>query len=180
MLYSLYRSRNSFQESGKIVGITLLLYALVVTVVYLFNKNAVFHQFVYGVLVTGIVFLAIKYNHDLKNSANPLFYSGVILYGIGFTLWNIDNHFCPQITDLRENKLVSNGVLKFLSPLTQVHGWWHLLAGYATYIHILGCIQHRLAFLGVRYTIEGSWLGTTLRIDATEQKKLLTSAHYQD
>ena len=181
MLYSLYRSRNSYEEGGRIVGITLLLYALTVTIVYLFNKNAFFHEFMYGILVTGIVFLAIKYNHlHFKNSTNPLFYSGVLLYGIGFALWNVDNNFCPQITHLRENKLGSNGGLNFLSPLTQLHGWWHLMAGYATYLHILACIQNRLAFLGVAHTIEASWIGATLRINPKEQRKLLKSTHYQD
>merc|ERR1712018_268463 len=164
-----------------LVGITLLLYAIIVTVAYLFNKNAVFHEVMYGILVTGIVFLAIKYNYlHFNKSINPLFYSGVILYGIGFALWNIDNNFCPQITDLRENKLSSNDVLKTLSPLTQLHGWWHLMAGYATYLHIINCIQHRLTFLGIEHSIEPSWIGVSLKIDPTQQRKLSKSTHYQD
>lgn len=26
---------------------------------------------------------------------------------------------------------------KYLGPMTQLHAWWHILAGYATYMHIL-------------------------------------------
>ena len=73
MLYSLYRARNSFEEGGMVVGIMLLLYAITVTVVYLFNKNTFFHEFMYGLLVTGIVFLAIKYNHlHFKSATNTI------------------------------------------------------------------------------------------------------------
>ena len=181
MLYSLYRARNSYEEGGKWVGISLLLYSIVVTVAYLFNKNAVFHEFMYGVLVTGIVLLAVKYNYlHYKKATSPLFYSGLVLYGVGFFLWNIDNNFCPQITDVRENTLGSNTALRFLSPLTQLHGWWHLMAGYATYVHIINCIQHRLTFLGIEHSIEPSWIGVSLKIDPTQQRKLLKSTNYQD
>ena len=181
MLYSLYRARNSFEDGGKIVGRVLLLYAIIVSVVYLFNKNAIFHEFMYGVLVTAIVLLAVKYNYLHYNKwANPIFYAGIILYAVGFTLWNIDNNFCPRITDLRENQMGSHGVLKFLAPVTQLHGWWHLMAGYATYLHILNCIQHRLHFLGVEHSIGGGWIGAVLKIHPNQQKKLLKSTQYQD
>ena len=75
-------------------------------------------------------------------------------YTLGFILWNIDNHFCPRITQLRDSLRPAptaaeadsphplRGLLD-LSPLTQLHGWWHLLAGYGTYVHIVFCIHNR-------------------------------------
>ena len=71
-------------------------------------------------------------------------------------------------------------MLKVLSPLTQLHGWWHLMAGYATYVQILNCIQYRLQFLGIEHSIEVSWIGVALKINPAQQRKLLKSAHYQD
>ena len=180
MLYSLYRARNSYDEGGKWVGLALLSYSIIVTAVYLFNKNAVFHEFMYGLLVTGIVFLAVKYTYLYYKKGVPLFYAGVVLYGVGFALWNIDNNFCPRVTDLRENKLGSNNILKFLSPLTQLHGWWHLMAGYATYIHIMNCIQHRLNYLGIEHSIEASWIGVSLRVNPNQQRRLRKLTQYQD
>lgn len=57
----------------------------------------------------------------------------------GFIVWNIDNFFCSSLRGLRESNMPSG-----LKPLTQLHGWWHVLAGYATYMHILHCIFYRL------------------------------------
>ena len=181
LLYSLYRARNSFEEGGKTVGIILLFYAIIVSVAYLVNKNPIFHEVMYGILVTNIVFLAVKYQRiHYKKSATILFWAGALLYGVGFILWNVDNNFCNNITALRETRLESNVALKVLSPLTQLHGWWHIMAGYATYLHILNCIQHRLHFLGIEYSIEGSWIGVSVRINKNQQRKLLKSYQYQD
>ena len=181
MLYVLYRARNSFKDGGKTVGIILLLYAIVVTVAYLVNKNPVFHEVMYAILICIIFVLSIKYNHlHYKKAAHQLFYGGVLLYGTGFTLWNIDNHFCGNLTYLRDNKMGSNNFFKFLSPGTQLHGWWHIMAGYATYLHILNCIQHRLHFLGIEYSIQMSWIGASITINQNQKKKLLKSYHYQE
>ena len=82
MLYSLYRVRHSFEDGGKVVGRLLLLYSIVVTVAYLFNKNAIFHEFMYGLLVTGIVVLAIKYQTDTlysNTSTKTLCWAGILL-----------------------------------------------------------------------------------------------------
>ena len=181
LLYSLYRARISFEEGGKTVGIILLCYAIIVSVAYLVNKNPIFHEVMYGILVTNIVFLAVKYQRiHYKKSATILFWAGALLYGVGFILWNVDNNFCNKITVLREQRLESNVALKVLSPLTQLHGWWHIMAGYATYLHILNCIQHRLHFLGIEYSIEGSWIGVSVRINKNQQRKLTKSYQYQD
>ena len=185
MLYSLYRSRNSFVDGGRIVGVILLCYAIVVTVAYLVNKNPVFHEVMYGILISAIVLLAIKY-HCLyyKKEANMFykisFFGGMFLYAFGFTLWNIDNNFCNGITHLRETKLGSNELLTYLSPLTQLHGWWHLMAGYATYLHILNCIQHRLHYLGIEYSLEMRWVGAAIRVNQSQKSKLVKAEHYQD
>ena len=52
-------------------------------------------------------------------------------YLIGFFLWNVDNLFCPTVKRVRYE--VSPAALR---PFTQLHGWWHACAGYATYIQV--------------------------------------------
>ena len=103
-------------------------------------------------------------------------------YGLGFILWNVDNNYCSEITNLREKTLASKqGYLGYLTPATHLHGWWHLLAGYATYVHILNCIQQRLHFLKIDYHLTSSLLvGLNLEIHPVQRLKLLKSKHYQD
>ena len=103
-------------------------------------------------------------------------------YGVGFLLWNVDNNYCSEITNLREKTLTSKkAYLGYLSPATHLHGWWHLLAGYATYVHILNCIQQRLHFLKIDYHLTSSLLvGVSLEIYPVQRLKLLKSKHYQD
>ena len=181
MLYSLYRARNSFRDGGRTVGAILLCYAIVVTVAYLVNKSPIFFQVMEAILVFTIVLLAIKYQYfHYKKEANIFFFGGVFLWAVGAILWNIDYNLCNEITHLREKKLGSNEPLKYLSPLTQLHGWWHLMAGYGTYLHILNCIQHRLNYLGIGYSLKTSWAGVAIRINQSQKRKLLKSEHYQD
>ena len=73
----------------------------------------------------------------------------IYFYCVGFfvqimavLLWSLDNLACDQLEALRRGPLTA-----FLGPLTQLHGWWHALAGYATYMHIVFCICHRQYYL---------------------------------
>jgi hypothetical protein len=59
----------------------------------------------------------------------------------------------------------------FLTPLFQLHGWWHLLAGYATYMHILFCIHHRQVYLKMKSAfITKKWIGLTITSQNEEKK----------
>ena len=49
----------------------------------------------------------------------------------------MDNQFCATLDRFRAMAPA------MLRPLTQFHGWWHIFAGYSTYIHILANIYHR-------------------------------------
>ena len=57
-----------------------------------------------------------------------LFYCSYLL---GFFLWNVDNIFCPTVKRVRYEVAPAP-----LRPLTQLHGWWHACAGYATYMQV--------------------------------------------
>ena len=45
-------------------------------------------------------------------------------------MWNVDHMFCDTVRRVRSD------VPAALRPLTQLHGWWHVGAGYATYIQV--------------------------------------------
>lgn len=71
-----------------------------------------------------------------------LFCLGIFLYALGGVVWLTDVHLCDQLRSLRANVIPT-----FISPFTQMHGWWHILAGYGTYMHLLFCIFQRETFL---------------------------------
>jgi hypothetical protein len=43
----------------------------------------------------------------------------------------LDNQFCTSLERFRE---LSSSAFR---PFSQFHGWWHIFAGYSTYLHIL-------------------------------------------
>ena len=72
------------------------------------------------------------------------------LYGLGLVIqlsgvfaWKVDNIYCGRLEAARSSGLLPS----YLAPLLQMHGWWHLCAGYATYIHIMFCLCHRQLYL---------------------------------
>ena len=50
-----------------------------------------------------------------------------------------------------------------LVPFTQLHGWWHIFAGYSSYLHIIFCLHHRQIFLKEKSTLTFQpWIGITI------------------
>ena len=70
------------------------------------------------------------------------FWFNLMLFLLGFALWNIDNIFCDQLAALRERV----GVV--VAPLLQLHGWWHVLTGIATYQFVVMISQVRALIIG--------------------------------
>ena len=167
IVYCLYKSRCSKSTNRtKIVSTLLWSNCLLGTILYLFNKNPIFFQTIFGLIVTFGIILSFHYNYNHYTSLGmKLSIAAVIFTLVGFLCWNIDNLYCDQVTSLRNEVLKPRKSLKFLSPLTQLHGWWHLFAGFATYSQILSCIQHRLFFLNVKHSLDTSWTGVFIRID---------------
>merc|ERR1719215_2458586 len=86
-----------------------------------------------------------------------IFLGGFFMYGFAFVFWNIDNIFCDNLKLIRSSMTSYN--FGGLTPLTQLHGWWHLCAGYATHLHIQGCIYHRQVFLRDKIEFQITWMG---------------------
>ena len=99
-------------------------------------------QVAFGVAIVTIVILDFYFLMDQFCLKLVYFYAfGVLIQGLGALLWLLDNVFCAQLDSTR--KLLPS----YLSPLTQLHSWWHIFVGYATYIHIIVCIWHRQTYL---------------------------------
>jgi len=111
----------------------------------------------YGVLVVVMILQASSMlYHDRETTSLKLFVAGLILYGVGFLLWNIENQFCRTVQSVRA------AVPSFLKPFTQLHGWWHIMAGYATYMNIQFSIFHRLRVLKTSPSYGWDWIGVVV------------------
>ncbi|KAJ3100955.1 Alkaline ceramidase 3 [Phlyctochytrium bullatum] len=143
--------------SEKVVGLVLASYGLLVTVLYLYIQNPVFHQVCYALLVSIMVFQPwSQIQHlgkTLPNDASrlrTLYIFSLATYMGGFAIWNFENLNCDALRELR------NSVGYPWRPFLELHGWWHLGTGLGTYGSILLQIYLRLHALG-RKDISLKW-----------------------
>lgn len=126
------------------LAVSLMSYSIIATVVYVIIKAPVLFHCIYGVTVV-ITMLKALYNIKTMTpckQVSQLYYTSLLTYTFGFALWLIDNHLCYQV------KFVRNSVPSVISPVTQLHAWWHALAGLATYQSIVFNCLSRQIFLG--------------------------------
>lgn len=130
-----------------VVGVSLFSLALFITVVYYVTKDPVFHQVSYAALTSAIVFRAMyimeyKLRPALQTRSPDkaaaimtnmwkLCFSGVALFLVGFSIWNIDNIYCVHLRSWREILLLPWAVV------LEGHGWWHLFTGLGAYYFIM-------------------------------------------
>ena len=99
-----------------------------------------------------MVYLAAKLLLQTEDKPNRImFVAGVMTFLLAFGLWNIgffntinhliikfsiaDNFFCTSIEKFRQTMLS-----KLISPLSQLHGWWHLLTGKSNIAYLIRLI----------------------------------------
>jgi len=155
MVYCLNRVRVLPQEKTTGMAVFMIGYTIIVTTMYLVNKNPTFHEAAYGCLVFIMLAYDLHLNTHQKSKVGwRIFITGIIMYGVGFALWNVDNHFCNNLKNIR-----SSIPFHFLAPFTQLHGWWHILAGYASHLHIQSLLHHRQKFLKDDIVFHITWMG---------------------
>lgn len=136
----------------------LIAYGLATNSIYLFIKIPIIFQIAYGIIHFSVIFFAYKLS-KLYPVDTRLYWGTIILTNVAFALWNIDNHFCPQLEHLR-NVLLP----KVCGPFTQFHAIWHVLAGYGSFSLVLYCIQAQLYSRQQTYHVVGDmWTGMTLK-----------------
>ncbi|GFR60865.1 alkaline ceramidase 3, partial [Elysia marginata] len=62
----------------------------------------------------------------------PIYFTALFSYAFGFLLWNVDNIFCSQLRSIRA---LPPGQASGM--LLECHAWWHIFAGFGTYMGIL-------------------------------------------
>lgn len=135
-----------------LMKMSLILYGVVCTTIYLCLKTPILFQVAYGILVTLTVIFDTKIIRE-KKCDTRIFYASILFYYGGFFLWLIDNFYCQSLRTIR-----SSQVLPFaLNPFTQLHAWWHFMAGYGAYLHILFVAHSRLVSNGKRFAIRFVW-----------------------
>jgi len=143
--YMVYTMHMLTAEPGAIsltAAALLAGYSLTFALVYLLVPIPAIFQAMYGTVVIGMIIQAAVCLRRLRNpDATKLYFGSFLCYLAGFILWNLDNHTCPTLQYIRA------ALPPFLRPFIQLHAWWHLLAGYATYLNILHALHQRLTHL---------------------------------
>lgn len=130
------------KEQNWLLMSALIFYALSFAAIYSVWSNPLVMEYMYAVLMFILLAQSAYIVHrDYDPSCLKMFLLGTAMYGVAFLIWNIDNHFCHHLQDFRARTSSSVGAL------SQLHAWWHILAGYATYLHILFSIHYRLSML---------------------------------
>ncbi|KAJ2851848.1 Alkaline ceramidase 3 [Coemansia brasiliensis] len=131
------------------VSLGLFSYSAVVTLVYVQIRKPVFHQVAYAMEVAVILIRNTMHQMEIRKTnirayseLVNMFWLGVGSFGGAFVLWNIDNIFCNQLRALRT-------VLPApLSPLLQLHAYWHIGTALGCYVSIVYQQYLRLVKLG--------------------------------
>ena len=181
MVYCLYTSRYScWTDGARVAGIVIASNCLAATILYMLNKNPIFFQSMFSIMVISGVLTSIHINYKQYSVlGTKLSFSAVVFTFVGFLIWNIDNMYCAQVTQIREKIFRENDVLKYFSPLTQLHGWWHFFAALATYTQILASIQHRLLFLNMKHSLETHWTGVFIKVNAVHANGTFKSEEHK-
>ncbi|NWY46583.1 ACER3 ceramidase, partial [Acrocephalus arundinaceus] len=127
-LYECFKYKNTVNYALLFLLIT---YSVVVSIVYLDLKEPVFHQIMYGTLVSIIVLRSVYIVLWVYPWLRGLGYTSLTVFLMGFFLWNVDNIFCDKLRALREK------LPPVVGAVTQFHAWWHILTGLGSYLHIL-------------------------------------------
>lgn len=130
--------------------VVLFSYCFIVTVVYIYNKNSVFFQISYGIMVVSLVTIAVNTVRQLERTNKALLVAATVTYGTGFILWNIDNEYCQSLQIVRR-------IAGVLSPVLELHAWWHILAGLGTYLSLIFIAHTRCVVLEQKSRIK-YWL----------------------
>jgi dihydroceramidase len=103
-----------------------------VTIVYVWLQTPLFHQVSYGSMVlylTGRCVLLAR-RHHADHALVRVITTAIVLFLVAWGLWNVDIHWCADLQAARAR-------LGTLGPLLELHGWWHVLTAYSSYLQVV-------------------------------------------
>jgi len=159
-LYEMHQIQRSKKDGhDKLFGLFLFLsFGIGFPIVYLRWRYPVILFVSYGSLIANIAWMDLKLIFSQRNrDGTKVYFIGLTMQLIGVILWTIDNLYCSKLQVLRTTLYAP------LVPFTQLHGWWHIFAGYSSYLHIIFCLHHRQIFLMEKSTLTFQpWIGITI------------------
>uniref|UniRef100_A0A1B6JD68 Alkaline ceramidase n=1 Tax=Homalodisca liturata TaxID=320908 RepID=A0A1B6JD68_9HEMI len=139
LLYCLIEAPKAANKeffSNKPLFAFLLTFAVIFTLIYLVWPQPWFQHSSYGVIVLGSFGMKAKIIREKKcRICKRICLTSISLYLFAFFLWNVDKLFCSSLENVRQKAPTGVG------PVTQLHAWWHALAGYSSYLLVLFCIH---------------------------------------
>ncbi|KAJ7170167.1 alkaline phytoceramidase [Mycena filopes] len=137
-LWLLFDHDDGFTFESKrtrLLALTAAAFNIAFTWSYYVNRNPVYHQFVFGILVLSISFRiyyllarSTRVPADKRVAIRNLFTLGLAQFTFAFLLWNMDNIFCDQLTRW---KISLGWPLAFL---LEGHSWWHVVSTRLSYL----------------------------------------------
>ena len=121
--------------------ILTLAYPIFTSLVYLTVKEPLFHELCYSIVVCLLIYYSVRVMKKLGGSGR-LYFISLSAYVIAISLWVTEVQLCPSVRHFRDL------VWWPLKPATQLHAWWHLFTGAASYLHVLFSCQMRMQRLG--------------------------------
>jgi len=153
LAYCMYEVQSPPKRENVMLASALTILSVLFTMTHVYHKVPLIFFTLYGVMVIALASLDLYI--ILKQYSKKLicFYVlGLSIQLLGTFLWIVDNLACDQLEQVREI------LPKILSPILQLHGWWHIFAGYATYMHIIFCVCQRQIFLKKDCELTLSWM----------------------
>ncbi|XP_005096425.1 alkaline ceramidase 3 [Aplysia californica] len=130
LVYSLYMIKSKPDEECIPLQVFLVVYCVLVTLVYVLINAPVFHEVSYALMVISMVLIALRIVQTMHCNV-MLFAVSLFTYALGFLLWNVDNLCCHHLRYIRDQMDKSSGML------FECHAWWHIFAGFGTYMALL-------------------------------------------
>lgn len=134
------------RQQSVMIAIGIFSAANLLTLIYLYFKDPTIHQVSYALLNAGIIFqshfLTRKHVHDAAARAQlyKTMLLGVVIFLLGYLLWNLDIHFCSYVRGKRREWGMPYGFV------LEGHGWWHIFTGTGVYFYLV-YLQYLRCFL---------------------------------
>jgi dihydroceramidase len=140
-LYCMWTCSRGRGHTDKLALIITCSYALVTSAVYLTVNDPLFHELCYSIVVVLLTGYSTYQMKKLGGSVQ-LYFMSLTAYIVGVILWVMEVQLCLKLRQVRDSLSWP------LQPVTQLHGWWHLLSGGGSHLHILFSSHMRMQQLG--------------------------------